>query len=130
MDLGAGQGRTVNDKKCADGTLKTADRPPMKSAISCILSFAFCVTTAHAQRFDYEEAPHNYWSVPMEDSCTVLDKAMASGAIKLSLADGKGLVKAVLEALKVPVESQVLVFSKTSLQKDPDPAFRQCRWML
>ncbi len=90
----------------------------MKSAISCIISLAFGVTAAHAQRFDYEEAPHNYWSVPLDDSCTMLDKAMASGAIKLSLADGKGMVKAVLEALKVPVESQVLVFSKTSLQKD------------
>ena len=90
----------------------------MKSAITCILSLTFCVTAARAQRFDYEEAPHDYWSVPVQDTCTLLDKALASGTIKLSLADGKGMVKAVLEALKVPVESQVLVFSKTSLQKD------------
>jgi hypothetical protein len=76
------------------------------------------VPWVRAQRFDYEEEPHNYWTAPLADTCTSLDKALASGAMKLTLSDGKKMVREVLEALKVPVASQVLVFSKTSLQKD------------
>ncbi len=90
----------------------------MRSVIPSALCLLFAVTGARGQRFDYEEMPHNYWSAPVEDSCTALDKALAAGTVKLSLGDGKTMVREVLAALKVPVESQVLVFSKTSLQKD------------
>jgi hypothetical protein len=73
---------------------------------------------AHAQRFDYEEEPHNYWTAPLSDTCTKLDKALASGEMKLETGGGKEALHAVLKALDIPAESQVLVFSKTSFQRD------------
>jgi len=75
-------------------------------------------SVVHGQRLDYEEEPHNYWSAPVTDSCTDLDKALVEGKINLTLGDSRKMAREVLAALKVPVESQVLVFSKTSLQKD------------
>lgn len=71
-----------------------------------------------AQRLDYEEEPHNYWTAPLSDTCTKLDEALASGGLKLPEDRGTDAIKAVLDVLKVPAESQVLVFSKTSFQRD------------
>ena len=73
---------------------------------------------AQAQRLEYEEEPHRYWTAPLTDTCTELDKSLASGALKLTLTDGKTMLREVLATLKIPVESQVLVFSKTSMQRD------------
>ncbi|HEX2748277.1 MAG TPA: hypothetical protein VHM91_09795 [Verrucomicrobiales bacterium] len=89
----------------------------MKFPITLLLSLV-AACGARAQRLDYEEEPHNYWSAPVSDTCTDLDKALANGALKLTLSDGKTMVRQVLDSLKVPAESQVLVFSKTSLQRD------------
>src|SRR4051812_39467561 len=92
----------------------------MKLPSPALLPLLLTLSTgyARAQRLDYEEEPHNYWSAEVTDSCTVLDKALASGTLKLSLKEGKTMARQVLDALKVPAESQVLVFSKTSLQRE------------
>lgn len=79
---------------------------------------AAACSTVQAQRLEYEEEPHNYWTAPLSDTCTTLDKALASGEMKLTLNDGKKMMEELLAALKVPVASQVLVFSKTSFQRD------------
>jgi hypothetical protein len=84
-------------------------------ALPVALITASCV---QAQRLDYEEEPHNYWSAEVSDSCTVLDKALSTGTLKLTLSDGKTMIREVLDALKVPAATQVLVFSKTSMQRD------------
>lgn len=88
----------------------------MKSITAFLLLLA--ALPARAQRLDYEEEPHNYWTAPLSDACTGLDKALASGELKLATDGGKEAVHAVLKALHVPAESQVLVFSKTSFQRD------------
>lgn len=88
----------------------------MKTLLLLLLLVA--ALPARAQRLDYEEEPHNYWTAPLSDTCTELDKALASGALKLPAGKGTEALKAVLDALKVPAESQVLVFSKTSFQRD------------
>jgi hypothetical protein len=88
----------------------------MKFFTSLLLLFA--ALPVRAQRLDYEEEPHNYWTAPLSDSCTELDKALASGELKLQAGGSKEALHAVLKALDIPVESQVLVFSKTSFQRD------------
>jgi hypothetical protein len=45
-----------------------------------------------------------------------LNQKIARGEVKLDFDDAHGYLRSVLKALRVPVESQVLVFSKTSFQ--------------
>lgn len=59
----------------------------------------------------------DYAKRPTTDPITVLNAKLKSGAVKLQFQDdGLGYLASVLKALDVPVESQVMVFSKTSFQ--------------
>lgn len=53
---------------------------------------------------------------PVDDAVARLEKRVAAGEVKLEFASGTGYLASVLKALDVPLESQVLVFSKTSFQ--------------
>ncbi len=99
---------------------ESVERKTMKLPSPALLPLLLLFTSplSRAQRLDYEEEPHNYWSAKLADTCTALDKELAAGTFKLNVKDDKTMARRVLEALKIPVESQVLVFSKTSLQRD------------
>lgn len=58
----------------------------------------------------------NYEAPPKEDPIARLQAKLAKGGVKLRFDKKHGYLPAVLEALDVPVWSQMLVFSKTSLQ--------------
>lgn len=88
-----------------------------KTALSAC-ALLLTVPAVRAQQFEYEEEPHNYFSAPVTDSCTELDKALAAGKLTLTLSEPKKMVQEVLDALHVSKDTQVLVFSKTSVQKD------------
>lgn len=64
----------------------------------------------------FTEAPINYRSHPLTDPVALLQKEIEAGKAKLTYEEGHGYLRSVLELLKVPVESQTLVFSKTSFQ--------------
>ena len=74
----------------------------------------------HAQTWnDFETPPHNYWSVPPQDEVTRLHARLDKKELTLPAgADPKVFLRAYLEALKVPVSSQVMVFSKSALQRN------------
>lgn len=57
-----------------------------------------------------------YATRPVDDPVARLQKKIASGEVKLNFNDEHGYLDSVLRALNVPLESQVLVFSKTSFQ--------------
>lgn len=57
-----------------------------------------------------------YASEPLNDAATLLQKRLETGEVKLNFDPQFGYVPALLRQLKVPVSSQVLVFSKTSFQ--------------
>jgi hypothetical protein len=57
-----------------------------------------------------------YTTRPTDDAVTRLQARIKSGEVKLRFDDEHGYLSSVLEALEVPVESQVLVFTKTSFQ--------------
>jgi hypothetical protein len=57
-----------------------------------------------------------YSSAPLEDRVTRLRKGIAAGHVRLEFDERQGYLRSLLKALEVPVESQVLVFSKTSFQ--------------
>jgi hypothetical protein len=58
-----------------------------------------------------------YSTRPVTDAVAVLNRKLASGEVRLESAHAGGYLRAVLNALKIPVESQVVVFSRTSLQQ-------------
>ena len=57
-----------------------------------------------------------YPSRPSKDAVAQLNRKLREGAATLQFDIGTGYLRAVLEALGTPVESQMAVFSKTSLQ--------------
>jgi hypothetical protein len=58
----------------------------------------------------------SYASTPTHDAITELNRKLKSGEATLEPHGRSGYLQSVLTALKIPVESQVLVFSKTSFQ--------------
>jgi hypothetical protein len=53
---------------------------------------------------------------PVRDRVAALTRALADGTASLAFDARSGYLRPVLDALKVPVESQLLVFSKTGIQ--------------
>jgi hypothetical protein len=64
----------------------------------------------------FAEAPINYRTQALNDPIAKLEKRLESGQVVLDFDPKFGYLKSVLGALKVPVSSQALVFSKTSFQ--------------
>ena len=64
----------------------------------------------------YEKAPINYAQAQPSDSVQKLIEAIESGRVKLEYSSEHGWLPSVLEQLNISTESQLLVFSKTSLQ--------------
>ena len=59
----------------------------------------------------------NYTAGPVSDPVSRLNQSLASGAATLAFDEGRGgYLGAVLDALQVPVSSQMLAFAETSLQ--------------
>lgn len=57
-----------------------------------------------------------YATTPTDDAIARLNQRIARGEVSLAFSPDNGYLEATLEAVGVPVESQVLVFSKTSFQ--------------
>lgn len=72
--------------------------------------------SASAQMNGYERPPINYLHTEVHDAVAQLAAKLASGAHELAYDAEFGYLPAVLEELDIPVSSQTLVFSKTSLQ--------------
>ena len=67
-----------------------------------------------APRLDHQAI--RYYAAESEDPVAILNKNLKSGAAKLKFDGPSGYLRSVLDALHIPVESQLAVFSKTSLQ--------------
>jgi hypothetical protein len=67
---------------------------------------------------DLDHRAIRYWDVPLADPVTKLAARLERGDIELTFRpEGQGYLQALLRALGVSAESQVLVFSKTGLQR-------------
>lgn len=64
----------------------------------------------------FAEAPISYRSQSLNDPIAQLEKRLECGEVALQFDPRYGYLKSVLNALRVPVSSQTLVFSKTSFQ--------------
>jgi len=72
---------------------------------------------ALAQVDDYEQEPIRYSRSEPDNVITRLQARVDKGETKLTFEEKTGYLRSVLAALDVPVSSQTLVFSKTSLQR-------------
>ena len=64
----------------------------------------------------YEQPPINYSTTQPQDALVRVQARMAAGQLKLT-GSGKEIVQSLLRELHIPIESQLLVFSKTSFQR-------------
>lgn len=86
--------------------------------VACVFAASCFVSASHvfAQSATYAGEPINYMTAEVNDPVAQLADKLAAGEIDLEFDEEKGYLPAILEALDVPVSSQTLVFSKTSLQ--------------
>lgn len=95
-------------------------RVPWLRASLTLFLVAFGLTVG-AQRRDVfvESRDHpaiEYSSGAVSDQVAALDARLENGSASLAYDESNGYLRALLEALKLPVQSQMLVFSQTSFQ--------------
>ncbi len=73
-------------------------------------------SSAVGQRASYEREPIDYHNAPVNDPVAQLEAKLDSGQVTLAYDTRHGYLKSVLEQLDIPISSQTLVFSKTSMQ--------------
>jgi hypothetical protein len=91
----------------------------MKNCVywAVLLAAAFGGLSARSQENEeYEQSPVNYSHTEPRDAVARLKARIASGELKFA-GDDREVFKALLREMGVPVESQILVFSKTSFQR-------------
>jgi hypothetical protein len=100
-------------------------RPRIASSLATLLALTggIFVLSAQAQiavrnqgYMPFADEPINYRAEDLNDPVARLEKRVETGEATLEWEADHGYLKSVLKLLKVPVESQTLVFSKTSFQ--------------
>jgi hypothetical protein len=66
---------------------------------------------------DFDHPPINYTKATPDNCVSELQKKLDAGRVRLVHEEDHGFLRSVLRELRVPLSSQVLVFSKTSLQR-------------
>ena len=78
-------------------------------------SVLFCGAGLDAQ--DFERPPIRYGVAPTDNGVSQLQARLDSGQARLESSGRQGYLKSLLQELNVPISSQTLVYSKTSLQR-------------
>lgn len=93
----------------------------MKSCFSAwVISLCVWPLVFHCRAADvelYEQEPFNYSASAPQDGMSLLEKQISSGELKLGSTE-REVIEALLRRLQIPVESQLLVFSRTSFQRE------------
>jgi hypothetical protein len=96
--------------------------PAMGAAMNRVVSAALVVMalSAHAAlgADEYAQPPIEYSKSTPANRLAQLQSALDSGEIELPRESRLGYLRALLGRLEIPPESQMLVFSKTSMQRD------------
>ena len=85
-------------------------------AICCTLTALFLLVSSPSEADEFERAPINYSKTEPNNLVSQLQDRLNSGTSRLEYEDHFGYLRSVLRELAVPQSSQMLVFSKTSLQ--------------
>lgn len=88
----------------------------MNTLLKTILALVLLVATMAAAQDPYEAPPINYSATTADNPVSRLEAALAAGEATLARDERGGYLKSLLALLGIPESSQVMVFSKTSLQ--------------
>ncbi len=96
-------------------------RPVPVLVLAATLFLAATIAAARAQGRDgfmgkFTDPVIDYYGGPLNDPVAELNRRVRDGSVTLAFDDRNGYLQSVLQALHVPVESQVALFSETSLQ--------------
>lgn len=89
----------------------------MRIAIYALLPALVGAAIARADD-EFEKAPIQYSTSEPDNIVSRLQKRLDQSEAKLEFDESHGYLPALLRAFQIPVESQMLVFSKTSMQRD------------
>ncbi len=96
---------------------RTPRRPaPGRLALALALGLTLSSVALAQGVPDYEKPPVSYSATTPQDAATTLQRRLAAGELILAGTEREALAT-LLRELQVPVASQVVVFSKTSLQR-------------
>lgn len=77
---------------------------------------AIVLHAEEAPRIPFKDAPHSYFQREPKDAFSKLIKQVEAGEVQLDTSSQKAHLISLLKALDIPVASQLLVYSATSLQ--------------
>jgi hypothetical protein len=93
------------------------------ASVGCVFVAGWLALPAHGQiavknqgYVPFSEEPINYRSENLRDPVALLQKKIDRGEVKLEYEPKHGYLRSVLDKLAIPINSQTLVFSKTSFQ--------------
>lgn len=84
---------------------------------AAVVTLPFCVRSSAQDTFG-PDAAAEYRTAKFDDAITRLEQRLSDGSVHLTFSPRQGYLPSVLKALGISPASQVLVFSKTSFQKD------------
>ncbi len=88
-------------------------------AAACLSALALGAASFGGRPDDpIEDEPIRYSASTPTDAAADINRNIASGKLKLAHDEKFGYLPALLKAFKIPISSQMLVFSKTSFQRD------------
>ncbi|MGE0376755.1 MAG: hypothetical protein AB7Q45_15195 [Planctomycetaceae bacterium] len=87
-----------------------------KLASAMLLLAGLCFPSSAGAQFQIDQEPINYETALVNDRVARLARQLDSGEVTLARNSRHEYLPALLEALRVPISSQMLVFSKTSAQ--------------
>ncbi|MFO0896467.1 MAG: hypothetical protein U0836_03460 [Pirellulales bacterium] len=91
--------------------------PKIHLFAACVVCLLIGQSSAWSQLVDLDRPPLEYSTATPDDAVTPLIGKLRAGKISLEHDDDHGYLRSILTQLDVPVSSQVLVFSRTSLQR-------------
>ncbi|WP_395742403.1 hypothetical protein [Prosthecobacter sp.] len=83
-----------------------------------LVSAAPAAETKAPRVINFKEPPHSYLEWKPKDRFAELQEKARKGELKLDTTNDKAFLTSLLEALNIPVSSQILVFSASSLQSE------------
>ena len=89
----------------------------MRNIVCSILCLGFASSTSAQQKADYDLAPLHYSTCKDTNTITRLQSAMDAHKLSLPGSTPNEILASLLKELNIPISSQMLIFSKTSLQR-------------
>jgi hypothetical protein len=90
---------------------------PLHLALAWAVCFTLGASAAAAQQVNLDHPPLRYTTAAADNPVAALIDRARAGKVRLARDEDHGYLAALLRQLDIPTSSQVLVFSKTSLQR-------------